>query len=535
MFTKKSSNPAKAFLDSVVDTSKATLNPPRSNSPATAQTTRQIAPQVAAPTPVHPVGLQRPSWIGPPRPNRPASPGVEAMKQSVTVEYASPGLQPPVYVFTSLSDPQWTALEMSSEKLGNGDYHFRKTFNVEEGEYQYKFRLGPGDWWALNESAPIVDDGVGNKNNLLVVTPPAVPIFLKHFTPTTPAQPLPPPAVKTSSESRSPNVTSHSVTMPPVPTLKLPHTEPHAATPASAPVMKHEAVSQSPTEVNEEQNNEPDYSYNGDEDPDEQDLDGPPLLRHESFAPSSAEQTQAPLLRHESMAIGEHRDDEVSSHLASPSSVHSSEGSVAPEADLNDPSLERFPTDQRGIFEHIHRVSTQVAENDDKEDDEKEDSRVRIALGDVPTPPLVSLPSVQEDDEELDELRDYEREKAMKEGMDSFAATVTVTDMDQRPAAPITPPMTPQEIGMIVETVLEVEQAEEIVEHAIEAKQAEVGGEEMTKDEAREFLRRENTVFEIEQQRGVLGTVASFMVHPMSWLAFAGVAVAVAAGMWKLR
>ena len=565
MFPKKSKGSIDTVLATSIETRPASTRGVTAT-PAVAKNTSANTPLIA-PAPVRPVGLPRPFWIGPPRLYRPRSPGIEAMKQSVTVEYSSPGAQPPVYVFTSLSEPQWSPVEMDSVKAGDGEYCFRKTFTVEEGDYQYKFRLGPGDWWALNESAPVVDDGDGNKNNLLEVKPPAVPLFLNQITPALTPQPVAQPATKTNTETRSPKEAPRSFAIPPVSALNLPHTEPQVSTPALAPLMKHELPAapiqsampsdkaqpqspttslpasvpsqphdehqatttapapllkhetffQGPTEVKDEQDTEPDYSYNGDDDGDEQDGDSPPLLRHESFAPSSAEQTQAPLLRHESMAIGEH-DDEHFDHLhrmASPSSHHSSEGSVAPEADPDDPTLEKFPTDQLGIFEHIHRVSTKT--DDDHEGNVKDNSHIRPSFGETAVSSFASLPSVQEDDEELGEIRDYEREKANQAG-------------------PITPPLTPKEMEKVIETVLAVERAEEIIEKAIEAKQAELDGNEMSNAETRETLRRENTVFKSDEKATSLpASSKATTIHPMSWVAIAGVAMALAIGVWKLR
>ena len=38
----------------------------------------------------------------------------------------------------------------------DGQYQFSKDIELEAGkEYQYKFRLGPGDWWVLDEEAPV--------------------------------------------------------------------------------------------------------------------------------------------------------------------------------------------------------------------------------------------------------------------------------------------------------------------------------------------------------------------------------------------
>ena len=78
------------------------------------------------------------------------------MAQKVTVTYSSPGLQPPVYITTSLSEPQWELLEMDCRKTPDGEREFAKTFHVAGGEYQYKFRLGPGDWWVCDSGVRII-------------------------------------------------------------------------------------------------------------------------------------------------------------------------------------------------------------------------------------------------------------------------------------------------------------------------------------------------------------------------------------------
>lgn len=39
--------------------------------------------------------------------------------------------------------------------MDNNEYDFHKEVEVEAGkEYQYKLRVGEGDWWILNEDAP---------------------------------------------------------------------------------------------------------------------------------------------------------------------------------------------------------------------------------------------------------------------------------------------------------------------------------------------------------------------------------------------
>ena len=117
-------------------------------------------------------------------------------RQRVRITYTSPGIQPPVFVAGAFTDPPWQPCEMEQVKPlpdatidpeGKADYSFFKEFNVPKGSWQYKFRLGPGDWWACDETAEIgwlnlallfvdlltsiVTDDAGNRNNVLVVSP----------------------------------------------------------------------------------------------------------------------------------------------------------------------------------------------------------------------------------------------------------------------------------------------------------------------------------------------------------------------------
>jgi hypothetical protein len=80
---------------------------------------------------------------------------MSSKKVSVTLTYASSGAQPPVFLAGSFSEPEWGPQEMEFTTGENGELHFHKEVEVDEGgEYQYKFRIGHGDWWELNEQAP---------------------------------------------------------------------------------------------------------------------------------------------------------------------------------------------------------------------------------------------------------------------------------------------------------------------------------------------------------------------------------------------
>ncbi|KAI9886490.1 MAG: Twinfilin-1 [Watsoniomyces obsoletus] len=93
----------------------------------------------------------------------------------VRLEYSKPGTQPPVFLAGSFSDPAWQPYEMSvtehcSENAESAkEYSFHKEMTVDEGRWQYKFRLGHGDWWVLDDGAKTATDEAGHVNNIFVV------------------------------------------------------------------------------------------------------------------------------------------------------------------------------------------------------------------------------------------------------------------------------------------------------------------------------------------------------------------------------
>ncbi|KAK0944743.1 hypothetical protein LTR29_003756 [Friedmanniomyces endolithicus] len=557
----------------------------------------------------------RPSWIGPPRPiaTTPAT-----MTYPATVKYTSKGLQPPVYIFTSLSEPQWEAVEMDHETLADGENGFSKTFMADEGEYQYKFRLGPGDWWALDETKPNVDDGAGNKNNLMVVRPltaapqaakqeaaktvnapsapqPAVTSPPPQAAPALPAsQPAPQAAVSPSQQPPQILVDSTPVAAPSLP-RELPHPSdkstatvptalpavasaptvdaapllPHeqkptsekpaasisnpppaiasAATSVVAPLMKHESffpdVNASPrhNEYDDDDDNddanlvEEDY---GDDDEIFEHQQSP-LMRHETLGYDFDERAHSPLMRHESMTPTDRIDEpdhtysrSYTAPLSLTTSTSSAADSVCPEADPNDPSLEKFPTDHVGIFQHIHRASTQLPA------DETEDvvnANSPLLLGREVSNPL-SLPSVEEEDEEeavQDLLREQERRDALEkeaqdEEVDPLAGglpTLLITEpIGAGPAPLLTPPMTPQEAEKIIERVIEAAEVQKLDERIAAA---EVAAAERERERDPGTSRKE-VVRETMKEGGLFSS-------PTVLIAIAGIALAVVVGVWKLQ
>ncbi|KUI59545.1 Midasin [Cytospora mali] len=89
-------------------------------------------------------------------------------KVPVTITYRTNGIEPPLFVAGTFSDPQWTPHEMECTAGSDGENIFTQKLEVDPGsKLQYKFRVGYGDWWMLNEEAPTVTDDAGNRNNLL--------------------------------------------------------------------------------------------------------------------------------------------------------------------------------------------------------------------------------------------------------------------------------------------------------------------------------------------------------------------------------
>lgn len=78
---------------------------------------------------------------------------VAIMASVTTIKYFKEGTSPPIFLAGSFSD--WEPQEMEHEEK-DGEHFFYKNIKVDEGkEVQYKFRIGHGDWWVLDETAPV--------------------------------------------------------------------------------------------------------------------------------------------------------------------------------------------------------------------------------------------------------------------------------------------------------------------------------------------------------------------------------------------
>ncbi|KAI1321845.1 hypothetical protein F5Y16DRAFT_388269 [Xylariaceae sp. FL0255] len=230
-------------------------------------------------------------------------------KVPITFTFHKAGVQPPLFVAGSFSRPPWQPFEMDVSRDQHGEYMFIKQLLIDEGaDYQYKFRLGSGDWWAVDPDADTVNDDQGNVNNLLRVPVTSTPVPARvdtedHFQPSSDAlvaetseNPVEPQEDKGKKPMRSNDA--------------LPNES--AETPAAA-AETIDTVTPLGDIVQSD------------------DGSGLPMFTHECFSP------QCDMPAHEPL------DDDSDFE----------EG-----LDQNDPRLEHFPAEREAIFATIRRLST---------------------------------------------------------------------------------------------------------------------------------------------------------------------------------
>ncbi|GME61535.1 hypothetical protein GTA08_BOTSDO00663 [Neofusicoccum parvum] len=488
-------------------------------------------------------------------------------KVPVTITFSVPGTHPPVYVASSLTNPSWQPVEMDlkDERTASGDLVFEKKFDaVESGEYQYKFRLGHGDWWVCDESAPIVCDDAGNRNNLLTVKPLLSPTLERDeassmkrpssdpevaaedlhtngmlqdaegsTSPHDPAQgPIPITVVDKAPDADQPvHGGKDSTSLEEDSAVRTADAEPDAeyetaeATSSHAEPEMHNHVPV-PAVIIEKTDGSPvhgddlgDHATQGQKDahekraadaePDEViitgDVEEPkelstlhidtldskpqavpvepapsddhspllpheafgdvedeaPLLPHEKAAPVSSEGSESdedaiastdfetveydgdtPLFRHESISLPR-PDSPPRSPSQTRSKSHTSLKDMMDEEDVNDPSLEPFPTRRDTIYEHIQALENRMEEDktvpDGPEESSPRQSKSRSSSAES-LPPPSPLHSIREDEAE-------EEEGDALPTPSTSESTEAVTEQSI-PAVPVanvpTPPLTPK-------------------------------------------------------------------------------------------
>ncbi|KAK1980486.1 hypothetical protein LZ30DRAFT_125935 [Colletotrichum cereale] len=298
---------------------------------------------------------------------------------SVTITYKKPGTQPPIFVAGSFSDPQWQPQEMQFTTEDGGEHTFHKNIEVPpSSQIQYKFRVGLGDWWVLNEDAPTATDASGNRNNLLTA-----PDLQKD------KQPNGDNGEKSAEAFESmeaPNAAPDSSASQPEPKpktidhLKDEERQRLSSTPIEQVADTAAEVADSAAKLDAEEDvTRPEPlpkgvgQLKGEE---RQRLSSTPIEQVASVAAEVADSAQAldadedleerdnlddgppPLFAHEALGpcepSGSDDEDDASKRLDHYGSVDYD----VDKYDLNDPTLERWPSNRNGIIDAVRKVET---------------------------------------------------------------------------------------------------------------------------------------------------------------------------------
>ncbi|RSL44545.1 hypothetical protein CEP51_016207 [Fusarium floridanum] len=227
-------------------------------------------------------------------------------KITSTITYRKPGTAPPIFLAGSFSDPQWELQEMEYTTGEDGEHTFRSKVTVEaHQDYQFKLRIGHGDWWVLAENYPTGELHRIHHNNLLNVPEPSTEEQIAPAGPNTPAinvkhdtQPAP-----TSQEADNTKDESDDIKMP---------------------LFAHECLGA--------------YDFGeGDSD-------------HEAV-PSASDSPEQP-------------------------SKHKLKKDDMADIDINDPTLEKFPSDRGSILDALRTIQTHLGEDHTHLDDIPSSPRV---------------------------------------------------------------------------------------------------------------------------------------------------------------
>ncbi|GKU13399.1 unnamed protein product [Fusarium langsethiae] len=295
-------------------------------------------------------------------------------KTAFTITYNKPGTVPPVFLAGSFSDPQWELQEMECITDQNGEHTFRSEVMLEpEQDYQFKLRIGHDNWWVLAENYPTATDDSGNENNVVRAKKPTEEQIAPAGIDT--------PEIKLNLATQS-NVTPSEA-----------NNVEHITQDSKAPLFAHESPSDDAEEDakddgDNEENKIPLFAHeslgNDVKDEDSEDFKAP-LFAHESLVDDSkddSEEMKMPLFAHECLGAYDLGDDtdhdstlNVNSSPGQTSKIKTVHDKTA-ELDVNDPTLESFPSDRGSILGAIRSIQTHLGEDQTHLDDIPSSPRV---------------------------------------------------------------------------------------------------------------------------------------------------------------
>ncbi|KAG6011536.1 hypothetical protein E4U43_008250 [Claviceps pusilla] len=276
-----------------------------------------------------------------------------ASNTTVTVNYRKRGLSPPVFVAGTFTEPAWESQEMHSLTDESGEHHFTIQVPVEPGkEYQYHFRASGQDDWFVDEHATIAIDSRGQRCNVL-----RVPVTRNT------GDRAPTPLVEATEQDNNRVAAGENTAastfeplLPPPNKSRGRVTEGEGR--SDTPIKQVAAVAAEVADTAAK-------------------LDGPSLkpsplvLLPRDDVPTDEtvqEQINTPLFAHESFGNYEFVNDEVDRNDASkavkPSASLPSDGagSAAGDVDVDDPTLEKFPSDRESVLDTLRKIQSSTEE-----------------------------------------------------------------------------------------------------------------------------------------------------------------------------
>ncbi|KAK3906329.1 hypothetical protein C8A05DRAFT_11915 [Staphylotrichum tortipilum] len=290
---------------------------------------------------------------------------------SAVITYHKPGTRPPLYVAGTFSNPPWQPCKMDSTAREDGEYDFKKEVRGAPGsEIQYKFRIGDGNWWVLQDDHPTAIDGSGNTNNVLELK--AEDINEPQNGSASAAQHLQPPAATAAERSGAGTPIFARVAAEVADSAALLHEDvpPREVAPTNGPeqVPSNTSRDVAPAEAQAAPNTIDLQVSNqntilvlepppGEGRPFQVQPQGYDFLDDQDGYIAD----RSPLFAHECIGLYE-SDDELDPEPVveeEPAPRSALSGDLANgEIDLNDPTLERFPSNREDIMDAVRKLET---------------------------------------------------------------------------------------------------------------------------------------------------------------------------------
>ncbi|TWU76731.1 hypothetical protein ED733_003735 [Metarhizium rileyi] len=272
-------------------------------------------------------------------------------KVLVTLSYRKRGLAPPVSVAGSFSDPQWELQEMHGVIDESGEHHFTLQIPVEPGkEYYYRFKVANQDGWVLDEHATVVQDDLGKSCNLL-----RVPMTRNNT-----GRPHTPLVEATERRDDAPVAPGQRNIVASGPKSLLPNVfrdKSYEEDQRSRTPIKQVAEVAAEVADTAEKLDELDTTA----------LSPMPIQGRATNDMAVNDVVATPLFAHESFGAFDFVDDGLDhdysgKHPKSPVSMVSDSGCSLGDVDVDDPTLERFPSDRPSVIDTLRKIQSSTDE-----------------------------------------------------------------------------------------------------------------------------------------------------------------------------